>query len=97
MFCNRGIYHKGWTAVTRHSTPWVFAKLPAMDEGMGRLTENSVLNIKNKSYSVTAEIVVAQGGSSNGWSIYVKDGTRARTMRVWSANASPVHPARCAR
>ena len=21
--CNRGIYHKGWTAVTRHSTPWV--------------------------------------------------------------------------
>ena len=18
MFCNRGIYHKGWTAVTRH-------------------------------------------------------------------------------
>ena len=25
MFCNRGIYHKGWTAVTRHSTPWVMA------------------------------------------------------------------------
>ena len=23
MFCNRGIYHNGWTAVTRHSTPWV--------------------------------------------------------------------------
>ena len=23
MFCNRGIYHKGWTAVTRHSVPWV--------------------------------------------------------------------------
>src|SRR6185437_8862171 len=22
MFCNRGIYHKGWTAVTRHSVPW---------------------------------------------------------------------------
>ena len=22
MFCNRGIYHQGWTAVTRHSTPW---------------------------------------------------------------------------
>ena len=25
MFCNRGIYHQGWTAVTRHSTPWVMA------------------------------------------------------------------------
>ena len=25
MFVNRGIYHKGWTAVTRHSTPWVMA------------------------------------------------------------------------
>ncbi len=23
VFVNRGIYHKGWTAVTRHSTPWV--------------------------------------------------------------------------
>ena len=23
MFCNRGIYHEGWTAVTRHSIPWV--------------------------------------------------------------------------
>ena len=23
MFGNRGIYHKGWTAVTRHRTPWV--------------------------------------------------------------------------
>ena len=22
MFCNRGIYHKGWTAVTKHRTPW---------------------------------------------------------------------------
>ena len=29
MFCNRGIYHQGWTAVTRHSTPWVVdAELP---------------------------------------------------------------------
>ena len=23
MFVNRGIYHQGWTAVTRHSIPWV--------------------------------------------------------------------------
>ena len=23
MFVNRGIYHKGWTAVTRHSMPWL--------------------------------------------------------------------------
>ena len=22
--CNRGIYHKGWSAVTRHSIPWLF-------------------------------------------------------------------------
>ena len=51
---------------------------------MGRLSENSVVNIKNKSYSVTAEVVVpksgangviiAQGGSFNGWSLYAKDG-----------------------
>ena len=24
MFGNRAIYHNGWTAVTRHKTPWVF-------------------------------------------------------------------------
>ena len=49
---------------------------------MGRLTENSVLNIKNKSHSVTAEIVVpeggaegvivAQGGAFGGWSLYLQ-------------------------
>jgi arylsulfatase A-like enzyme len=32
MFCNRGIYHQGWTAVTRHSTPWVQAALRPLDE-----------------------------------------------------------------
>jgi arylsulfatase A-like enzyme len=158
MFCNRGIYHQGWTAVTRHSTPWVFAaELPAFAEdtwelydtnadwsqahdlaaempekleqlkalfmeearkynvlplddrrverfnsdlagrpvlitgnsqllfaGMGRLTENSVLNVKNKSHSLTAElavtdgaaegVIVAQGGAYAGWSLYVKNG-----------------------
>jgi len=32
MFCNRGIYHKGWTAVTRHSVPWDMAvPVPPLD------------------------------------------------------------------
>jgi len=159
MFGNRGIYHKGWTAVTHHQTPWtaMSAKPPAFDDdlwelydttkdwsqardiskqnpeklhelqrlwlieatkynvlplddrlvekmnpdtagrpklikgntqllfqGMGRLSENCVLNIKNKSHSVTAEIVVpdkgaegviiSQGANIGGWSLYVKDG-----------------------
>jgi arylsulfatase len=38
MFCNRGIYHQGWTAVTRHSTPWAFgAELPAFDHDVWEL------------------------------------------------------------
>jgi len=159
MFGNRGIYHKGWTAVTKHKTPWVligektvpldddiwelydtskdwsqahdlakqmpeklrelqrlwlieatrYNVLPIDDDpakrfnpdtagrpvlikgntqilfgGMGRLSENCVLNIKNKSHSVTAEIVVpesgaegviiAQGGNFGGWSLYAKGG-----------------------
>ncbi|MGE0542504.1 MAG: arylsulfatase [Dehalococcoidia bacterium] len=54
--------------------------------GMGRLSENSVLNVKNKSHSVTAEVVVpdgaasglsgvivAQGGAFGGWSLYVNE------------------------
>ena len=32
MFGNRAIYHNGWVAATRHSTPWVMAALPAFDQ-----------------------------------------------------------------
>ena len=157
MFVNRGIYHKGWTAVTRHSTPWALvAHLPRYDDdvwelyapddwtqardradedpdmlrhlqrlflieaarhnvlplddrrierfsadlagrpqlirgkrqilfgGMGRLSENSVLALKNRSHAVTASItvaeggadgvIVAQGGAFGGWSLYLRDG-----------------------
>jgi arylsulfatase len=52
--------------------------------GMGRLTESSLLNIKNKSHAVTAEVVVpeggatgvivAQGGAFRGWSLYLHEG-----------------------
>jgi arylsulfatase len=155
---NRAIYHKGWTAVTKHYTPWlVNVPKPALDDdvwelyntnedwsqskdlskempkklmelqrlwlieatrykvlpiddrmfekmnpdtagrpvlirgnnqllfgGMGRLSENCLLNVKNKSHSVTAEIVVpdegakgviiAQGANIGGWSLYALDG-----------------------
>jgi arylsulfatase len=159
MFGNRGVYFQGWSAVTKHRTPWELgaAKLPAFDDdvwelydgrtdysqahdlsrkdpqrlhelqrlwlieatkynaipiddrtgerlnpeiagrpqlisgdtqvfypGMTRLSESSVLSIKNKSFSVTAEVVVpdegadgtiiAQGGAIGGWSFYTKDG-----------------------
>ena len=159
MMGNRGIYHKGWTAVTKHRTPWEtgVAKMPAFDDdvwelydttkdwsqarnlakehpeklhelqrlwlieavkynvlplddrfaeranpelagrpqlvkgnrqilfgGMGRLTEGSIVNYKNKSHAVTAEVVVpksgaegviiAVGGSIGGWSLYAKGG-----------------------
>jgi arylsulfatase len=158
IFGNRGIYHNGWTAVTKHRTPWapMSAKVPAFDDdvwelysdkdwsqskdlakempeklrelqrqflieatrykvlplddrvmekfnpdtagrpvlvkgktqllvgGMGRLGENCVLNIKNRSHSVTAEIVVpekgaegviiSQGANIGGWSLYAKGG-----------------------
>ena len=162
MFGNRGIYHQGWSAVTKHKTPWIMVggDMPAFDDdtwelydgnvdfsqahdlaadqpdrlrdlqrlwlieavkynvlplddrtaervnaemagrptlirgssqlffpGMGRLSENSVVSIKNKSFSVTAEltvppgavrgVVIAQGGRFGGWSVFFKDG-RAR-------------------
>ena len=42
MFCNRGIYHEGWTAVTRHSTPWVIGpELPAFDDDVWELYDTS--------------------------------------------------------
>jgi arylsulfatase A-like enzyme len=160
MFGNRGIYHKGWSAVTKHRTPWelVGPKLLAFDDdiwelydgskdwtqavdlsaempeklhelqrlwlieavkynvlpiddrgaerlnaelagrpqlvrgtsqllfpGMKRLSENSVINIKNKSFSITVQVeigdtpaegvMIAQGGAFGGWALYALRGT----------------------
>ena len=54
---------------------------------MGRLTENSLVNVKNKSYAVTAQltipdggaggVVFAQGGAFGGWSLYLHEGRPA--------------------
>ncbi|MCJ7741804.1 MAG: sulfatase-like hydrolase/transferase [Methanoregula sp.] len=157
MLGNRGIYHHGWTACTKHSIPWILTgEFPPLDDdvwelyapddwsqahdlakkmpgklrelqrlflieavrynvlpiddrkaerfnpeiagrpelirgntqmlysGMRGLGENLVLNVKNKSHAVTAQVVVpeggatgviiAQGGLFGGWSLYVKDG-----------------------
>ena len=53
-------------------------------EGMKGLGENTFINVKNRSFVVTADIevpeagaegvVLAQGGKMGGWSLYVKDG-----------------------
>ena len=174
MFANRGIYHKGWSAVTKHRTPWVMVggALPAFDDdvwelydgtsdysqahdlaadhpemlaklqrlwlieavkynvvpmddrtserlepsmagrptlirgnsqlffaGMGRLSENSVVSIKNKSFSVTAEVdvpeggaegvIIAQGGRFGGWAVYAKDGRAKFTYNVLGIHEYP--------
>ena len=34
---NRGIYHKGWTAVTKHRTPWTTEAPPAFDDDVWEL------------------------------------------------------------
>jgi arylsulfatase A-like enzyme len=158
MMGNRGIYHKGWTAVTKHRTPWIITSegvafdddvwelydttadwtqardlakenpvklremqrmflieaarynvLPLDDRfaetfdpdiagrprivrgntqllfpGMRALNEDCVLNLKNTSHSITAALVIpeggadgvlfCQGGITGGWSFYLKDG-----------------------
>jgi arylsulfatase len=171
MSGNRGIYHKGWTAVTRHRTPWQTGavKLPPFDEdvwelydtntdwtqskdlakempeklaalqrqwlieavkynvlplddrfaeranpdlagrpqlvkgnrqllfgGMGRLTEGSIVNYKNKSHAITAEVevpktgaegvIVAVGGNIGGWSLYAKGGKPIYTYNFYGVN-----------
>ena len=55
--------------------------------GMGRLTESSIVDYKNRSFMVTAElnlpesmekpaegVIIAIGGSIGGWSLYAKEG-----------------------
>jgi arylsulfatase len=156
MMCNRGIYHNGWSAITKHRTPWlVHDRGVAFDEdvwelydgstdftqahdlsqaqpqrlaelqrlflieaarhnvlplddrmverlnadmagrptlvqgdtqilyqGMIGLQESCMLNTKNKSHSVTAEVyvpdsgargvIVNEGGITGGWVLYLK-------------------------
>jgi len=58
-----------------------------LGEGMTGMTENTFLNIKNKSKTITAEvevgkdggngIIITQGGRFGGWALYVKDGVPA--------------------
>ncbi len=173
MFVNRGIYHNGWTAVTRHSIPWAATPTPAIDDdvwelygpddwtqahnladqepeqlaklqrqfiieagkynvlplddrrferfnsdiagrpqlirgntqvlfgGMGRLSENSLVVIKNKSHAVTAQIVVpeggasgtivAQGGAFGGWSVYLTDGKPAYCYNLFGLQQFKVY------
>ena len=43
MFGNRGVYFKGWSAVTKHRTPWVMgaAQVPAFDDDVWELYDGS--------------------------------------------------------
>jgi arylsulfatase A-like enzyme len=173
MFCNRGIYHEGWTAVTRHSIPWVATEMPAFDHDvwelygpddwtqahdladqepdklaelqrlfldearkynvlplddrrferfnpdlagrpqlvhgtsqllfgrMGRLSENSILPLKNKSHAITAELVVpddgakgvilSQGGAFGGFALYAKDGRLAYCYNLFGLQRFKVY------
>ena len=52
--------------------------------GMTHMTENTFINVKNRSHTITAEVeifqgggegvILAQGGRFAGWSLYMKDG-----------------------
>jgi arylsulfatase len=37
MMVNRGIYHEGWTACTRHSIPFLLSKLPKIEDDVWEL------------------------------------------------------------
>ena len=53
-------------------------------DGMNGMLENTFINVKNRSKTITAEVVIpeggangvilAQGGRFGGWSLYMKDG-----------------------
>jgi arylsulfatase len=58
-------------------------------EGMTGILENAFINVKNRSYTITADaeipsggangVILAQGGRFGGWSLYLKDGKPAYT------------------
>jgi len=68
---------------------------------MGRLTENVVVNVKNRSHSVTAEVVVpgggatgvimAQGGAYGGWVLYAHEGRPAYCYNLFGLQRSKTY------
>ena len=76
--------------------------------GMSHLNENTVLNIKNRSFSVTAEItvrddrasgaVIVQGGRFAGWCLYLRSGVPAHCYnflgleRTYARGSAPLSP-----
>jgi arylsulfatase len=68
--------------------------------GMGRLSENSVVSIKNKSFSVTANLevpdggaegtIIAQGGRFGGWALYARGGKATFVYNVLGIHEFPV-------
>ena len=69
-------------------------------EGMSGMTENVFINTKNRSHTITAEVVIPKGGANGviisqagrfgGWSLYVKDGQPMYTYNFLGLSASKV-------
>ena len=65
-------------------------------EGMKGLSENAFINIKNRSFTVTAEVeipkgsangvILCQAGRFGGWSLYLKDGKPTYTYNFIGLN-----------
>jgi hypothetical protein len=69
--------------------------------GMGRLTEHSILTLKNRSHAITAEIVVpesgahgvilSQGGAFGGFVLYAKEGKLAYCYNLFGLRQFKVY------
>ena len=63
--------------------------------GMGSMSENVFINVKNRSLSITADVeipeggangvILAQGGRFGGWSLYLKDGKPSYCLQLYRA------------
>ena len=68
---------------------------------MGRLSENSIVVMKNKSHAITAEIdvpeggangvIIAQGGAFGGFALYAKDGKPAYCYNLFGLQRFKVY------
>ena len=86
MFCNRGIYHKGWTAVTRHSTPWDTSKpLPAFADDVWELYDT------NKDWTQANDLSKAHTGEAARTAATLHDrGYRSTASFRWTIAGSSV-------
>jgi arylsulfatase A-like enzyme len=88
MFGNRGIYHEGWVACTRHSIPWLMVPLPSVKDDVWELynVEKDFSEANNLAAQEPAKLKELQA-------IFMKEAIRNHVLPIDDRRSERFNPA----